>query len=234
MSAALSEVITRSCENCPTVVDLKYGRFCDPCRSKRRRRKTKYSPTDFIDQQIRRIYQERLQRRSSAIPGLRELSIKTGWPAWALKKRGRALGFGRTKERPWSDAELKILMRYAWMCDDRIRLKLKAAGYQRTATAIHLKLKRTHAKGNTPYYTATGLAICFGVDSHVITRWIRMEFIKASRRGTERIASQGGDMWQIHERDVRDFILQHPIEFDIRKVDQLWFLNLITDGKVCQ
>jgi hypothetical protein len=33
-------------------------------------------------------------------------------------------------------------------------------------------------------------------------------------------------------KDVRRFILQHPTEIDLRKVDQLWFLDLITNGLV--
>jgi hypothetical protein len=36
----------------------------------------------------------------------------------------------------------------------------------------------------------------------------------------------------IREKDVRRFILQHPTEIDLRKVDQLWFLDLITNGLV--
>jgi hypothetical protein len=63
-------------------------------------------------------------------------------PHWALKKRARDLGLARTKEQPWSERELEILARYAWMSDERIPLKLKAAGYARTVTEIHLKLKR--------------------------------------------------------------------------------------------
>jgi hypothetical protein len=59
-----------------------------------------------------------------------------------LKRRAQEFGLARTKELPWSQPELTILSRYAWMSDDRVRLKLKAAGYTRTVTAIHLELKR--------------------------------------------------------------------------------------------
>src|SRR5271157_1811045 len=51
---------------------------------------------------------------------------------WALKKRARELGLARTKELPWSEAELAILSRYAWMSDERIRLKLKVAAADAT------------------------------------------------------------------------------------------------------
>jgi hypothetical protein len=56
------------------------------------------------------------------------------------------IGLGADKELPWSERELAILARYAWMSDKRIRLKLKAAGYSHTVTGIHLKLKRMRFK----------------------------------------------------------------------------------------
>ena len=105
-------------------------------------------------------------------------------PDWALKKRARELGLARTKELPWSERELEILARYAWMSDERIRLKLKAAGYPRTVTAIHLKLKRMRFKHDGSFYSANGLAQALGIDSHAVTRWIKSGHLKAKFRGT--------------------------------------------------
>ena len=86
----------------------------------------KYFFTDQIDQLIREIY---LNHRDAKIGfGIRPLAKKVGMPHWALKKRARELGLARTKELPWSEPELATLARYAWMSDERIRLKLKAAG----------------------------------------------------------------------------------------------------------
>jgi hypothetical protein len=130
------------------------------------------------------------------------------------------------------ERELKILARYAWMSDERIRLKLKAVGYGRTVTGIHLKLKRMRFKRDGSFYSANGLAQALGIDSHAVTRWIRSGHLKAKLRGTERIEQQNGDIYLIHERDVRRFILAHPTDIDLRKVDQLWFLDLITNGLV--
>jgi hypothetical protein len=160
------------------------------------------------------------------------LAKKVGMPHWALKKRARELGLARTKEVPWSEPELAILSRYAWMSDERIRLKLKAAGYARTVTAIHLKLKRMRFKHDGSFYSANGLAQALGIDSHAVTRWIKSGHLKAKLRGTERGPHQNGDIYLIHEKDVRRFILEHPTDIDLRKVDQLWFLDLITNGLV--
>lgn len=163
-------------------------------------------------------------------PGIRALAKKVGIPHWALKKRSRELGLARTKELPWSEPELEILERYAWMSDERIRLKLKAAGYARTVTGIHLKLRRMKFKHDTSFYSAHGLAQALGIDSHAVSRWIRRGHLKAKRRGTKRTERQGGDIYLIREKDVRRFILEHPAEIDVRKLDPLWFLDLITKG----
>jgi hypothetical protein len=153
-------------------------------------------------------------------------------PHWVLKKRARELGLARTKELPWSEAELAILSQYAWMSDERIRLKLKASGFARTVTGIHLKLKRMRFKHDGSFYSANGLAQALGIDPHAVTRWIKSGHLKARLRGTARSPLQNGDSYVIQEKDIRRFILEHPTEIDLRKVDQLWFLDLITKGLV--
>jgi hypothetical protein len=202
---------------------------CDPCLTKVQSRR-KYVFTDQIDQLIREIYLN--HRDAKRRPGIPLLAKKVGMPHWALKKRARELGLARTKELPWSERELDVLSRYAWMSDERIRLKLKSAGYARTVTAIHLKLKRMRFKHDGSFYSANGLAQALGIDSHAVTRWIKSGHLKAKSRGTARTEQQNGDIYLIHEKDVRRFILEHPTEIDLRKVDQLWFLDLITNGLV--
>ena len=190
----------------------------------------KYIFTDQIDQLIRETYLN--HRDAKARPGIQLLAKKVGIPHWALKKRARELGLARTKEVPWSEPELETLARYAWMSDERIRLKLKAAGYSRTVTGIHLKLKRMRFKHDGSFYSAYSLAQALGIDSHAVTRWIKSGHLKAELRGTARTEQQNGDIYLIHEKDVRRFILEHPTDIDLRKVDQLWFLDLITNGLV--
>ena len=118
------------------------------------------------------------------------------------------------------------------MSDERIRLKLKAAGYTRTVTGIHLKLKRMRFKHAGNFYCAYSLAQALGIDPHVVTRWIKSGHLKAKLRSTSRTPQQNGDSYLIHEKDVRQFVLQCPTEIDLRKVNRLWFLDLITNGLV--
>jgi len=203
----------------------------DDRRGSKAKRRRKYIFSDQIDHLIREIYLS--PPKAKTRPGIRLLAKKVGMPHWALKKRARELGLARTKELPWSERELEILARYAWMSDERIRLKLKAAGYARTVTGIHLKLKRMRFKHDGSFYSANGLAQALGIDSHAVARWIKSGHLKAKRRGTARTEQQNGDIYLIHEKDVRRFILEHPTDIDLRRVDQIWFLDLITNGLVC-
>ncbi len=193
-------------------------------------RRRKYIFNNQADQLIREVYLSR--RDGKAMASIHLLAKRLGMPHWALKKRARELGLARTKELPWSEAELAILSRYAWMSDERIRLKLKAAGYARTVTGIHLKLKRMRFKHDGRFYSACSLALALGIDPHAVTRWIKSGHLKAKLRGTARTEQQNGDSYLIQEKDVRRFILDHPTDIDLRKVDQLWFLDLITNGLV--
>jgi hypothetical protein len=211
--------------NCSETICASGDQGCAKVKSRR-----KHVFTDRIDQLIREIYLN--HRDANTRPGIRLLSKKVGVPHWALKKRARELGLARTKELSWSERELEILARNAWMSDERIRLKLKVAGYARTVTGIHLKLKRMRFKHDGSFYSANGLAQALGIDSHAVTRWIKSGRLKAKLRGTARTEQQNGDIYLIHEKDVRRFILEHPTDIDLRKVDQLWFLDLITNGLV--
>jgi hypothetical protein len=191
----------------------------------------KYVPNGWIDDQIRRIYQERADKRLSSLPNLKQLAKKLGWPHWAVKKRGRELGLARTKETPWSERELKLLERWAHLCPARVSRKLKAFGFARSEIAVNLKLKRMRLRQNTPYYSANQLAGLFGIDQHLVTKWIKLGYLRAIMKGTARTPQQGGDTYLVHHKDVRLFVVQHPMECDLRKVDQLWFIDLLINKK---
>jgi hypothetical protein len=79
----------------------------------------------------------------------------------------------RTKELTCSQSELEILARYARMSDERLCLKLKAAGCARTATAIHLNLRRMGFKKDGSFYSANSLAQAGSIhmQSHAGSTW---------------------------------------------------------------
>jgi hypothetical protein len=88
--------------------------------------KPKYLSNERIDEALKRIYAEHPDSRTH--PGVTAFARRIGWPKWAMLKRARQLGLARTKELPWSEAELQIVERFAYLTDERIRLKLKGGG----------------------------------------------------------------------------------------------------------
>jgi hypothetical protein len=67
---------------------------------------------------------------------------------------------------------------------------------------------------------------------HKVLAWIRRGILAAERRGTNRTQRQGGDIWWISDRAVRRFILRYPEEIDLARVEKIWFLDLLTGGKL--
>lgn len=192
----------------------------------------KYSFTPAMDEEIRRAYHLYVEYNSRKSIGA--CARRLGLPRWMVTRRGAVLGLARVKEPVWSPEEVALLERWGHLTDAVIQRKLKSAGYQRSVNAIHLKLKRLRIKGNLDGYSAYSLATAFGVDPHKITNWVRREMLRATQRGTERTERQGGDTYWITHKAVREFVLAYPDEVDVRKVEKWWFLDLITDGKICR
>lgn len=210
------------CVKCNEPSGGKFARYCNPCRSLVRRRLLTYVPTDFIDAQIRRVYEARTSR---TMPELQVLARRIKWPDYAVRKRASQLGLSGTREPAWTEKETQIVERLAWMCNRKIVERLRAAGFHRTETGVALKRKRLRAGANLPYFTARGLGECLGEDSHKVARWIERGWLPAKK-------SERKEAWLIHENDVYRFLLEYPMEYELRKVDQLWFLDAITQGKI--
>ena len=80
------------------------------------------------------------------------------------------------------------------------------------------------------WWYSRSLSQALGIAPHAVTRWIKSGHLKAGLRGAERGSQQNGDIYLIREKDVRRFILGHPTDIDLRKVDQLWFIDPFAAG----
>jgi len=204
-------------------------RYCAPCRSKRRRKPVRYPFTPEMDQAIRDVYASGEHGRKALAILMRRLDR----PLWSIQCRARKLGCAttRTKEAPWSDAELEILSTWAWMSPERVRLKLAAAGHRRTTTAVAVMMKRRRVRATADGTTATGLAEIIGHDASTVARWIRHGKLKAEKRGDgER------DSYYVTDDAFRAFVLRHVELVDLGKIERagskLWLVDLLSGGKV--
>ena len=184
----------------------------------------KYVITDEAHEQIKRVYQ------SGKMGDVKALAKRLDLPRWKISRHAQKNGWlKRTKKEPfWCDEEMKILKSNAIHGEEYIQKKLKKAGFRRTVNGIALKRKRMRLSNQyLDGYSATGLAMCLGVDGHFVSKAIKDGLLKAKRRKTNRTPQQGGDSFHIKENEVRKFVLDNVARIDLAKVDKFWFVDLV-------
>ena len=190
----------------------------------------KYWFTPAMDEEIRGAYHLFSDHNNRRAIGA--CARKLRLPRWIITRRAAILGLARIKEPEWSAAEIIVLEQSGHLTSAVIRRKLRAKGFRRSVNAIRLKIARLRIKRNLEGYSARSLARAFGVDCHKVMYWINRRMLDASRRGGARHEPQGVDAYWITHSDVRDFVLTHPDEVDLRRVEKWWFLDLVTDGRI--
>ena len=231
---ARGRAATRStlCETCGGQTGRKRAKFCDDHRPTRNKGR-KYKADQRTAELIREVYSKGTAARGSQTGRksfLTELAQKLGWPYWAVQSEARRLGVTRIKERNWSKAELEILERNAHWTPTTIRKRLKEQGYSRSIAAIEVKRYRLSLFKSKEYLSAYDLAInCFRVCPDVVTRWIKRGWLRAMER--KDVDRSDRTYYWIKPEWVYEFVLKHPLVFDLRKVDQVWFIDLLTEGK---
>ena len=191
----------------------------------------RWDSSPAIDRAITEAY-----ARPTDKTNLKRLAATLGRPYWWIKKRAMILGLATARltdnrEPEWSAAEVELLQQHAHKVPDVIARIFRANGHSRSATAIVVKRRRMGCDTvDIDHYTATQLADEFGIDAHCVTRWIERGWLKAARRGTDRVDAQGGDQWWIKRKHVRDFVAESIGIIDIRKVDKVWFVDLLVNG----
>ncbi len=189
----------------------------------------RWSGSPQIDAVIRRVYQ------STPTKGdIKKLAVTLGRPLWWVCKRAAQLGLStpRFRELPWSEAELEFVAGNSHKPADALSRMLKHRGFNRTATAITVRLKRlgtpTGKNADIDHYTANQLSKLFGNDRGQVMAWIVKGWLVAERRGTARTSAQGGDEYWIHRQAIRKFVIENTGAFDIRKVEKFWFVEMLT------
>lgn len=151
-------------------------------------------------------------------------------PRWYVRRIAAENGLAKCKKVKWNSKEEE------WLAENfpkkgfmalRNGLKKINGGIGRSRTAILLKAKRIHISKHSDGFTMRMMEDLLGVDHKKIQQWISLGMLKAKRKGTERTAVQGGDMWHFDSSKIREFIISNPDQIDIRKVEQENFIYLV-------
>lgn len=191
----------------------------------------KYHHTDASDSAIREAYRKwRLYGNKKSIQAAAD---QLHWPKWVLTHRAIELGLSRAREQPWSAAEEEILETWGWMDLAHIRARLKKAGYERTATGIKVKMVRLKLRKSAfDGWSERALAEFLGVDEHKILVWRKNRWLRPHKTGIK-VAGTSEKLFFTRAM-VRTFILHHPDEIDLARVEKFTFLDLISGGKLCE
>lgn len=184
----------------------------------------KYHVTPEQAAKIKYVYQ------TATGPGaVRGLAQHLGLPRWKVTRYAVKQGWlPRTKKEPdWTEAEIDILERNAYLSPERIARKLQAAGFRRSEAGVVIKRKRLRLLANLDGQSAASLAQCFGIDPGVVAGWIKKGLLKARFRNSDRRPGQGGDIYYIKDKWVKRFVVANPNLIDLRKVDKEWFIDLL-------
>lgn len=165
--------------------------------------------------------------------GVAALADRMGVPRHWLSQQALKLGLAmpHKKEPPWTAAEDDLLRTVPLHNPRRCSEIFRDHGYHRTPASIMVRTKRQSLSRRATHegLSATKAAAILGVDNKYITSACISGSLVASRRGTKRLPQQGGDVWEIKPADLRQFVIDNIERIDIRKVDKLDFVDLLTN-----
>lgn len=174
----------------------------------------KYVITPQIEDELRAVYRERNRSRLSL--ALSGLEARLGWPRHAIKYHAGVLGLQRKGGRPWSAEEIRILESSAGDVPLRRIARRLHRGYGSVkAKALSIGLRTKMQAG----YTIDDLVHCFGVSKETIRSWLDRGWLGNEIRGV-----QGR---RVADGAVLRFLREHPYEYDLRLLDQLWFKSMV-------
>jgi hypothetical protein len=152
-----------------------------------------------------------------------EIAASLEMPRWAVTHRAAFLGLATlTKDRrPWTVEEDAIVednagSRHVHWLSRRLKRSISSV----TNRIKRLRISRRWREG----YTLRDLEVCLGADHRLIARWVDA----GKLRGQRRFGNGGStDAWYFTDEDLLRFVMEHPAEITLARVDQVWFMDLL-------
>lgn len=179
--------------------------------------------TPEMDAAIRRAWLSEIPGKRMA-RARRDVPALADFPKYMINYRARMLGVAAITETRWTREEDAILEQWAGdLCIERIRLKLKRAGYQRSVAAIALRVNRRYQRGAAGReLTAFDASRILGWEWHVVVDWIKAGKLRALR---------AAGRWRIHPADLATFIRDEARLLSQRRVDLERVVELLEEHR---
>ena len=199
------------CKGCGERNAAHKDHMCHACRLRSRpNAKKKFFWNSDLDARLRDSY-TRASRRDELTASLNSLQRVSGFPRWIILSRAADLGLSFENRRHWTDGELHFIRNNA----GRRSIKSVASRLGRTYYSVKAKIRSLELPGRvTDGYSVDELARTFGVGKLTIDRWIARGWI----------ARVDG---RIPEASIRRFLRTQPHQYQLRRVDEVWFKQLV-------
>jgi len=168
-----------------------------------------------LTEQGRRLMIERYDGSSECIS---ELQRYLGVPRYVVHRWARAMHLTGSKGANWTEDEIVYLKKHynAKQTEDI------AAYLGRTVLAV--KAKASHIGLDvSDGYSLDEVRQGLGRSWETVNKWVKLGWLKGRR------CTFNATTWNFTDAQIRDFLRSHPLEVDLRRVDQLWFLDVCLD-----
>jgi hypothetical protein len=211
-----------SFERLLTILMCECGQMkCRVCRGRRGgRRKRRYFWTPALDAMLREVYLAR--EKSTRAAGLKRMAAQAKIPHRRLTHRAHELGIAspnvRTRRREWTAEETEFLREA--MGRQSAEMIAKRLGRSRVSVLTKTDALRLSLKIRDGYSVAD-VAEVMGAPRGKVEGWIRRGLLGRPR-------DLGG--MRVSEKQLVEFLRRYTSEYDLRRVDQGWFVSVIFGG----
>lgn len=148
-----------------------------------------------------------------------ELQRQLGAPRYLIRRWAQKMKLTRgSLGMHWRDEDIAYLKRYI----KTKTLEEIADALRRTEESVRNK---AYALGLLERDAYTLKDICEGLGCVFLTasKWLERGWLKGTRRGET-------GFWNFTDAQIRAFIIAHPEEIDLRRVEKLWFIDILAGG----
>lgn len=188
--------------------------LCGACRlSALARAGRKYHFTPELREELRAAYLLTKYHRARAID---RLVARARWPRHAFQAEAIRLGLPTHHCRPWKAEEEAYLQETA----GRVSAKQIALRLGRSVPSVESRIDRLRIsrRDRREGYNVQDLCEVFGATFGTVKGWMRRGLLG-------KVHEVGG--LRVNEAGVRRFVRTYPHEYDLRRVDQVWFKSVV-------
>jgi len=200
-------------------------RFCGrDCLNKSRvgQRHEKYTISEEWHEPIKKMY-----ANGVGMNQVNRMAKRIGVPRTKITNFAKSKGWlSKSNSRDysyfWSDKEISIVEKNGHCAPITVHRKLKAAGFNRSVSAVEVKRTQLRVCQNKKGMSANELSLAMGVDVHNILNAIKNKKLTARRRDE----CKRND-FLIEDNDIKEYIKNWLPEINIKYCDKYWLVDLL-------